>query len=81
MKELTLDGALGMEAIHHLLREELQFPDYYGNNLDALFDMLTQVREDVQFRLVNLHGLGRRGPALQMLLQNAAEVNPHIRIL
>lgn len=26
---------------HELLQTKLNFPDYYGQNLDALFDMLT----------------------------------------
>lgn len=81
MTELTLDGAMGMEAIHSLLIETLHFPDFYGRNLDALYDCLTDVQEDVTFHLTNLHTLGRRGQALQLLLQNAAAQNPHIRLL
>ena len=80
MTEIILDGAAGMEAIHDQLAHTLQFPDFYGRNLDALYDCLAEVREDVTFSLRNVHALGRRGPALQILLQNAALVNPHIHI-
>ena len=78
MIELTLDGAMGMEAIHEQLAQTLHFPDFYGRNLDALYDCLTELREDVTFTVQNVHALGRRGPALQMMLQKAALLNPHI---
>ena len=78
MIEITLDGAVGMEEIHERLAKSLRFPDYYGRNLDAIYDCMTEVQEDVHIRLTNLHALGRRGPALQILLQKAAVLNPHI---
>ena len=31
------------EELHALLKRELAFPEYYGNNLDALYDCLTQM--------------------------------------
>lgn len=31
------------EAAHAYLKEMLNFPDYYGNNLDALYDCLTEM--------------------------------------
>ena len=81
MIELTLDGALGLDAIHDQLAETLHFPDYYGRNLDALFDCLTEIEEDARIRLINLHALGRRGQALQAVLTRAALINPHIHLL
>ncbi len=43
MKLLELDlNSFETEAeVHSLLARELQFPEYYGANLDALYDMLT----------------------------------------
>ena len=29
------------EDLHRIFRETLAFPDWYGNNLDALYDCLT----------------------------------------
>ncbi|MCM3747246.1 barstar family protein [Paenibacillus pasadenensis] len=42
MREILLDGSKldSAEAIHNLLAKELAFPDYYGRNLDALWDCL-----------------------------------------
>ena len=81
MIDLVLDGAIGMEAIHEQLAQALQFPDFYGRNLDALYDCMTEVQTDVTFHLKNMSALGRRGPALQILLQKAAVLNPHIRLI
>lgn len=80
MIDIMLDGVTGMEAIHEQLAQALQFPDFYGRNLDALYDCMTDVQTDVTFHLKNISALGRRGPALQILLQKAAVLNPHIHL-
>ncbi|MBU3075442.1 barstar family protein [Clostridium estertheticum] len=43
MKKIILDGTqfTSKEKLHAILKSELQLPDYYGNNLDALWDCLT----------------------------------------
>jgi ribonuclease inhibitor len=38
---IDLAGISTKEEFHKLLAEELPFPDYYGGNLDALYDVLT----------------------------------------
>ncbi len=44
MKLLFLDmnRLKDREALHERLREKLQLPEYYGNNLDALNDVLSE---------------------------------------
>ncbi|MCQ2513245.1 MAG: barstar family protein [Lachnospiraceae bacterium] len=32
------------QSAHEYLKWMLEFPDYYGNNLDALYDCLTELR-------------------------------------
>ena len=32
------------EELHHLLKKALDLPDYYGMNLDALYDLLSEYR-------------------------------------
>ena len=45
MKHITLDGNLLADAaqVHDYLKEMLEFPEYYGKNLDALYDCLTDL--------------------------------------
>ena len=81
MIEITLDGTMGMDAIHAQLAETFRFPDYYGRNLDALYDCLTEVQEDARIRLVNAEALEWQGNVLQILLKRAAHNNPHLQIL
>lgn len=43
MKEIILDGNLMKENPHEYIKSQLNFPDYYGNNLDALYDCLGDI--------------------------------------
>ena len=60
-------------------------PEWYGRNLDALFDCLTELKEPVTVRLLHqevLEGrLDRRGRALVRLLRRAAAENPQVTLL
>ena len=40
---MELDGKLIEKDGHDYLKEALNFPDYYGKNLDALYDCLTEM--------------------------------------
>ena len=48
MKQVILDGTgLTTSAqVHELLARELDFPTWYGANLDALYDCLTDVTQE-----------------------------------
>ncbi|KXZ20927.1 barnase inhibitor [Bacillus nakamurai] len=43
MIEVIIDGKdfTSIEALHRILKDKLDFPDYYGENLNALWDCLT----------------------------------------
>ena len=45
MKQITLDGNIlaDIAQVHDYIKEMLDFPEYYGKNLDALFDCLTDL--------------------------------------
>ena len=53
MKQITLDGNRLSDAatVHTYLKEMLDFPEYYGNNLDALYDCLTDL-EDLEITIL-----------------------------
>ena len=48
---MQLDGELIKKDGHDYLAEALNFPDYYGKNLDALYDCLTEI--DCEIELIN----------------------------
>lgn len=37
-----------MEEVHDFLAKELDFPQYYGRNLSALYDVLTDIGDDTR---------------------------------
>ena len=45
---MILDGYLIKERGHDYLAEELNLPDYYGKNLDALYDCLTEISCEIE---------------------------------
>lgn len=54
MEKIILDGAKMTEktAAHEHIAEMMGFPAWYGNNLDALWDMLSE-RDEADIELVN----------------------------
>ncbi len=42
---IDLRGVITREDLHDALAKELRLPDYYGRNLDALYDILTEQGE------------------------------------
>ncbi len=81
--ELNCAMMTSREATHAYLKEMLVFPDYYGENLDALFDLLTSC-VDTEIRLQNLHALeenlGSYGGALLQTFLDAAAENPNLQL-
>lgn len=87
MAEIVLDGLEieSLEAVHDRFAQDLSLPEWYGRNLDALFDCLTDLKEPVTVRLLHQEALedrlGRRGRALARLLRRAAAENPQVTLL
>lgn len=87
METVVLDGErmLNRRAAHDHLTEQLGLPDYYGRNLDGLYDLLTE--RDVPTRLVVRHRetieswLGDYGTALCQTLEDADRANPRLEVL
>lgn len=68
------------EASHAYLKEMLDFPEYYGANLDALYDCLTDLPPTEIF-LENVEDAGLFYPVIKHVMQSAKKENRDIRIL
>ena len=85
MRICILDGRKirDRKMLHDTLAGELGLPDWYGRNLDALFDCLTDVSEETYIRIEAEEELervlGRYAGALKKALQRAAEENVQVR--
>lgn len=68
---------------HEYIAEVLEFPDYYGKNLDALFDCLTEMGEcSVIFtNLDALSELGDYSGALLAVFEEAEQVNEDLTLI
>lgn len=89
MKKLIIDSATigGMEQLHGRFFAAFDFPECYGENLDALYDYLCEiVTEDAEIVFRNsaslADSLGEKSAAgLRRVLKDASEENPHIRVI
>lgn len=87
METIVIDGErmLNRRAAHDHLAEQLSLPDYYGRNLDALYDLLTEregpVRLVVRHRKTILSWLKEYGAALCQTLEDAGRANPGLEVL
>ena len=86
MKFAVIDGAsvTSMEDIHKTLAQQLDFPDWYGGNLDALHDCLTDLHEETEVSILHsgtlLETLGPAYVRLTRVLSDAAEENPYLKL-
>ena len=82
MKTVTLDGAVlsSKEVLHQTLAQALAFPGWYGGNLDALFDCLTDLTQEVTINLREADGLTPYAQRVVRVLRAAAGENPRIHL-
>ena len=78
---IVLDAAnmTEKEATHAYLKKALALPDYYGSNLDALYDCLTELK-DTEIQFVNLDAAGGYFAKVLSVFQEAQEENPRLQI-
>lgn len=82
MIRVELDGRKmdTRQDAHRYLKERLQLPEHYGNNLDALHDCLTEMGEKTRVTLVRkqamLNALGAYGQSVLAVFRDVAAENP-----
>lgn len=87
METIVIDGsrAVSREALHDQLAVCLGLPGYYGRNLDALYDVLTERSEPTRLVLLHREALSRHlgdyAQALLETLEDADRANPAIQVL
>ena len=69
---------------HQKLAEIIPLPDYYGNNLDAFYDVLTEMGEPCEIQFQNMEQMERQLPdyvgKLKRLCSDVMEENGNIKI-
>lgn len=72
MRNITIDcAACAPAGLHALLARELAFPQWYGNNLDALYDCLTDLEIPTHLTLLHLSQEGFRDTILDAARDNS----------
>lgn len=86
MKKAILDGSSIKDRaqLHELLQTSLCLPEWYGRNLDALYDCLTDIGEDTEIIITEERSLrsslGAYADGLLCVLSGAANKNSHITV-
>ena len=85
MKQVILDGSAitTRTQFHDAVAQQLQLPEWYGRNLDALYDLLSTCPPTV-LTLTNASALKemfRYGDNLRLALEDAARDNPNLTLI
>lgn len=87
MQEVYINGRdfESPEEVHEFLAEKLDFPDYYGKNLSALYDVLTELGEDTRIILdlsdVEEDSMIEMLERMAEVMTDAADANDYLEIL
>ena len=73
------------EDFHRIFSKSLHLPGFYGSNLDALHDCLTDIFEPTEIRLVHAAALADRlglyAEVLHDVLRDACEENQRLQLI
>ena len=83
MNNITLNGSTisSMKEFHRILAKALSFPEWYGMNLDALYDCLTDISEETSVTLNHalewFQHFGKDAITAVRVMQDVSQFNPH----
>ena len=86
MRYAIIEGAAvgSMDRLHRLLAEQLDFPDWYGGNLDALHDCLTEIAQPTELVIRGSDALeaalGSYAAAFRRVLTDSAAQNDALTV-
>lgn len=84
MNEIILDGCKmkSRNEAHKYIKDMFRFPDYYGENLDALWDLLSVYSNEISIYFINeenaKESLGEYADLMIGVFQEAASENDNI---
>ena len=77
MRVYTIDCTeiAGPRDFHETIAREMNFPEWYGSNLDALHDLLTAITEETELHLLHFGILPPFARGFRRVMEDAAEEN------
>ena len=87
MKQITIDcrGFVPRSDLHKAFAAAFSFPDWYGNNLDALHDQLTSLSEETSLELLHWEqaeaSMGRYALCARRAIEDARQENPNLHVI
>jgi len=86
MNRIILNGKrmITREVTHAYLKRKFSFPDYYGRNLDALWDLLSTTAKETEIVVVNANcipeKLGKYGVSLLRVFEDLNEESRRVKV-
>ena len=87
MRTITLDGQrmVTIHDTHAYIEKKLKIHDYYGKNLDALWDALTCIGTSTRIEIIHFNAaeahLGPYAEKLRQVLMDAAVENVFLQVV
>lgn len=84
MKIVELDGRKmdSIQNTHTYLKESMELPEYYGENLDAMYDVLSDISENTFVFVLNSQqmrkSLGDYSARMEQVWEDLAQSNKHL---